>query len=651
MAIANRTIRSSMLLSTAMAAAFAVPGVAHAQLVGSGDLVNAVDSGGNGGQLTVVDVDATTTNLTVLSNVVVANWTRFNVPVNTTVNIAPDAGLAQATLVNRVIGPNLSTIAGAINAPDVNLWLINQNGILFGDGAAINSASFYASTVDVANQELFDFYEGTDLFGNGASTVNFSGSLGNAVRTNSPNVSFVTDGSLLFLSEQLTLNADFDAGSGTVSFVTAADIDVTFTPGSPLTFVVNAGTTVARGQTINGSVTGEAVDFAMFTAAGVTDAVLQVNAAVTATQAIATDSGIRLIADGVDTPILATLGGVMNSAGLVEFDVEGELRATQSITGSGIEIDATDVARLANLTATAGDVNVSASAINAGLVTATGGGIFLEGTNGVVTGALDASGAINIGSAAGGAVNLASLDAGNEITITTSGRVTAGVTTAGGALQIGSGFNGPEAITLTGDVTAASVGLVSLTAISAQDIEATAGEVSLNALGGNLAAGDVLATGNITFQAPNANSAQFASLVSTGGSVRVQGLFPGDLVVTGETSGTSVSLTAVDELRLGSVTSTNGDVLLVSLTGSTLAGNVSATGGALTIQSAGLITAGDLVADGGDISLTAPGNITTGSITYKDRNGVPLKELTVMQVKDGKFTAIQKITPKWVPSP
>ncbi len=43
--------------------------------------------------------------------------------------------------------------------------------------------------------------------------------------------------------------------------------------------------------------------------------------------------------------------------------------------------------------------------------------------------------------------------------------------------------------------------------------------------------------------------------------------------------------------------------------------------------------------------------ITTGSITYKDRGGVPLKELTVMQVKDGKFTPIKTITPAWVPSP
>ena len=43
--------------------------------------------------------------------------------------------------------------------------------------------------------------------------------------------------------------------------------------------------------------------------------------------------------------------------------------------------------------------------------------------------------------------------------------------------------------------------------------------------------------------------------------------------------------------------------------------------------------------------------ITTGSITYKDQNGVPLKEVTVIQVKDGKFTPVGKVVPAWVPAP
>ena len=43
--------------------------------------------------------------------------------------------------------------------------------------------------------------------------------------------------------------------------------------------------------------------------------------------------------------------------------------------------------------------------------------------------------------------------------------------------------------------------------------------------------------------------------------------------------------------------------------------------------------------------------ITTGSITYKDRGGVPLKEMTVMQVKDGKMTPIETVRPSWVAAP
>ena len=174
MATANRTFRSSMLLSTALAAIVAMPGAAHAQLVTSGDLVDAIDSGGNPGQLTVVDTSPVRTDMTVLAPVVVANWNRFNVPVGTTVNVANGTTNATATLVNRVIGPNVSDIGGTINAADVNFWLINQNGILFGADTQINTRSFFASTLDVTDADLFDFYEGTDLAGDGSSTIRFS---------------------------------------------------------------------------------------------------------------------------------------------------------------------------------------------------------------------------------------------------------------------------------------------------------------------------------------------------------------------------------------------------------------------------------------------------------------------------------------------
>ena len=43
--------------------------------------------------------------------------------------------------------------------------------------------------------------------------------------------------------------------------------------------------------------------------------------------------------------------------------------------------------------------------------------------------------------------------------------------------------------------------------------------------------------------------------------------------------------------------------------------------------------------------------ITTDAITYKDRGGVPIKRMAVVEVKDGKFSLVQRILPEYVPAP
>lgn len=346
-----RNFRALLAAGTALSLALSASPSA-AQLVRSGDLVDAIDSAGNPGQLTVVNTSATQTDMTVLAPVVIANWNSFNVTKGTTVNIAPDASLTQATLVNRVIGATASDISGTINAPNVNLWLLNQNGILFGSGASVNSASFFASTMGVTDQDVFDFYEGTDIAGNGSGTLRFSGSLGNGIATSSPDVNFVTDGTVLFVSEQLNLDATVNAGTGNIAFVAAADVNVSFTPGSPLSYAINARTTVAE-QSIGGSVTGDSIDIQMISAAGVVGALLQVDATLTATTAVPTDSGVRLFAEqaGAGSVTVEMTGGV-SSTGLVNLRTDGQLNGTAAISGSDITVSATAGAALGDLTAT-----------------------------------------------------------------------------------------------------------------------------------------------------------------------------------------------------------------------------------------------------------------------------------------------------------
>src|SRR6202044_2422070 len=88
------------------------------------------------------------------------NWQSFNIGRQSTVDfVQPDAG---AIAVNRIADTNGSQILGRLNA-NGQVFLINPNGVLFGQGAQVNVGGLVASTLEVADGSL-----GTD-------TVNFSG--------------------------------------------------------------------------------------------------------------------------------------------------------------------------------------------------------------------------------------------------------------------------------------------------------------------------------------------------------------------------------------------------------------------------------------------------------------------------------------------
>jgi len=348
--------RTRLLLTSAIAMALCLPSMAQAQLVDGGDLIISFDSGGNPGQITITNPNATTADISVLAPAVVADWTQFNVPVNTTLNVSNGSAAATASLLNRILGATPSDLGGTINASDVNLWFINSNGILFGDNTTINANSFTASTLDVNNQDFFDFAMGTDLLGNGSDTVNFAGASTSSISSAS-GANITTGGTQLFVTQQLNLNGALTAGSGRVALVAASDVDVTLNPGSPLGYVVNAGTTVAT-QTIDGSISGAGVEFQMVSAAGIVGALLQVDASVTATTAVATETGILLQASGLGAaqPSVIT-NGVLDSSGTLEASVGGDYTATASLTGATVDIDAMGAITTAAVNALNGNID------------------------------------------------------------------------------------------------------------------------------------------------------------------------------------------------------------------------------------------------------------------------------------------------------
>ncbi|HUH56451.1 MAG TPA: filamentous hemagglutinin N-terminal domain-containing protein, partial [Rhodanobacter sp.] len=79
------------------------------------------------------------------------NWQSFNIGADSTVNfVQPNA---QSIAVNRIADANGSVILGHLNA-NGQVFLINPNGVLFGQGAQVNVGGLVASTLDVSDSEL-----------------------------------------------------------------------------------------------------------------------------------------------------------------------------------------------------------------------------------------------------------------------------------------------------------------------------------------------------------------------------------------------------------------------------------------------------------------------------------------------------------------
>ncbi len=104
--------------------------------------------------------NTSTLNITNSNNTVI-NWQQFNIGSGQTTNfIQPNSA---SSVLNRVISNNPSQILGNLNS-NGQVYLINQYGILVGEGARINTNGFFASTLNITNE---DFLTGNLNFSEG----------------------------------------------------------------------------------------------------------------------------------------------------------------------------------------------------------------------------------------------------------------------------------------------------------------------------------------------------------------------------------------------------------------------------------------------------------------------------------------------------
>lgn len=117
------------------------------------------------GDLTVKDISATHTQYTHTANVNIVDFYKFGVMKGHQLDVVmPDAARA----LYRVIGNSRSEIMGTLNS-NGSLFLINQNGVLFGQGSEVNVGNIVASTLNISND---DFMKGNYNFTVGSITGN-----------------------------------------------------------------------------------------------------------------------------------------------------------------------------------------------------------------------------------------------------------------------------------------------------------------------------------------------------------------------------------------------------------------------------------------------------------------------------------------------
>lgn len=122
-------------------------------------------AGPEGGQITAgsgsIGYYGATTNINQSSQNLAINWNSFNVAPSETVNFHQPNSSAIA--LNRILGQDPSQIFGKINA-NGQVFILNPNGVLFGQGAQVNAGGIVASVHDLSDEK---FMAGDYKFANG----------------------------------------------------------------------------------------------------------------------------------------------------------------------------------------------------------------------------------------------------------------------------------------------------------------------------------------------------------------------------------------------------------------------------------------------------------------------------------------------------
>jgi len=196
-------------------------------------------------------------NITGVQNGTVINWNSFSIAAGETTAFTGNGAYA---VLNRVTGSDLSEIYGTLTANNSGrIFLANQNGIVIGSGAVINTGAFIASTLNVTDTAFSTYADGGTLVFDkkkNLATVN-SGKSG-AVKIQTTTVAGTALSGAINVTGDITLIGDTVSVAPGVTFtVTSGDLlllaaeSVTYDPqnnNDGLSYTASAANTVTIGD-------------------------------------------------------------------------------------------------------------------------------------------------------------------------------------------------------------------------------------------------------------------------------------------------------------------------------------------------------------------------------------------------------------------
>lgn len=170
-----------------------------------------------------IHAGANTVTINQSSDKLAIDWNSFSIGKGNSVNFVQPGSSAVA--LNRVLGPEVSVIQGALNA-NGQVFLVNSNGVLFTTTAQVNVGALVASTLNISTEDFL------------AGNYHFSGGSQAAVE-NQGSLTAAAGGSVALIAAKIVNGGSIAAERGSV--VLAAGSAVTLDLGGPVAVEVDGG--------------------------------------------------------------------------------------------------------------------------------------------------------------------------------------------------------------------------------------------------------------------------------------------------------------------------------------------------------------------------------------------------------------------------